>query len=128
MTTDHPDNPGSPRSDATKVAARLTRALRENTEALRAVQRRQRRATVAMVLLGVMVVAGGFLFWQVDQTQNRDCDRDNEMRAGLLGVADYLDQGIDRAESRGSMSPEDVERNREFVDSLRVYFALHGCP
>lgn len=113
--------------DPVEVAADLTLALKENTAILQQVQRRQRLTAWVLGILIWIVVAGGVLFWEVRQNQGVDCQRDNTLRQGLLDVADFIEESVDRAEEAGTATEEAISRNRIFIQSLRSDFAVRNC-
>ncbi len=103
-------------SDPIAAAQGLADALKENTKALGRVQRRNRALAAVVVLLLVLVVT--MVKTRYDARVD-GCHRDNELRSGLLDVADLIE---------GFQGDDPSSRGEAFVVSLRNDFALRaGC-
>lgn len=115
-------------SDAVGVARRLTRELKANTEVLRRVLRRQRLLWLALSLLAILLLGIGLLYLEVRDTQQEACRNSNDVRTGLLHIADSIEAQAREPRPDGRPRTEqEIEATREFVADLRADFALLAC-
>lgn len=102
---------------AINTAHELTDALKENTTALRSVKRRFRFVIVFVVMLALvlaLVVKSRY------DARVGACEKDTDLRGGLLHIADQIEAGVERDPETGKISPE----NQQFIDNLRSDFAI----
>lgn len=102
-------------TETLRSAAVLTEALNENTAALKAVKARFR-----FILVFVVIVALVLTFVIKSRYDNRvnACGDQNELKTGLLRIADQIEAGVPRP-----ISPE----NAQLIASMREDFALSNC-
>lgn len=119
---------GAAGSDVFGRATALTFALEENSAALGRVLRRQRITMAVTALLAALMLITGYLYVEVRQAQNAACESGNNVRSGLLRVADTLEAAYAAPRPDGrERTPVEVERERDFVADLRTDFALRDC-
>lgn len=115
-------------TDPIEVAHGLTRSFQENTDALRQVKNRVRNLRVLMVLVMLSLALGGWSLWRVDQAQEKACEAGNNVRGGLLHVADTLEAAQQEPRPDGrERTPAEVEAAEQFISDLRDDFALRRC-
>lgn len=142
-----PNQPISVSADPLVTARHLTAALQENTTALTGLRRRYRILLVVIILL--LFTMGATLKSRYD-VRVSSCHQDNELRGGLLHIADTLEDreggalrlsvvpGFDELdpemqaylrtlEAGSSGSERDQDDDDSLIASLREDFALHGC-
>lgn len=115
-------------TDPIKRAGQLAMALTENTTALRKVRRGQHVISVLVGLLFALSAVTGWLYLEVRDTQQRSCESGNNVRSGLLHVADTLEaQQLEPRPDGRPRTPAEVEAARKFIADLREDFALRRC-
>lgn len=118
-------------TDPIAAATELTESFRDVTEELRdlkMVAGRVRTLRILMLLVFVLFAITGWLMWRIDESQEAGCRAGNNVRRGLLNVADTLEasQQAPRPDGR-ERTPAEVEAGRQFVADLRDDFALRRC-
>lgn len=102
-------------SETLKTAHELTDALHDNTDALRAVRNRFRYVVVFVIAVALVLAVS--IKSRYD-TRVSSCFRDNEVRSGLLHLADVIEGNLNLPLSPGE---------QEFLDTMRDTFAVRNC-
>lgn len=97
-----------------QTAAELTQALHETTAALNAVKARFRFILVFVVALALILALT--IKTRYD-ARIEFCQKDNEVRAGLLYVTDILEANAEEIDAK----------DQQFLDAMRDSFALRDC-
>lgn len=120
--------PGASTPEAISRAAELKVSLDENTRALHRVKRHQFITSGALVGLLVVAAVLVVLFFQVSDAQDTACNSGNNVRQGLLNMADVLEESLSAPRPDGRPRTEaEIAATREFVAGLREDFAIRAC-
>ena len=118
-------------TDPIAAAAELTESFQQTANAIKDLSKMPGRVRTLRVLMATvfLLVAGvGWLVYRVDEAQEKACESGNNVRGGLLHIADTLEAAQLAPRPDGRVRTEaEVEAARQFIADLRTDFALRDC-